>query len=233
MLASRSIRVALVVLALTALAAGCRGQEKGKASVPPPARHEKERPREAAAERPHPKAEAKARDKTVDKVVKRVATAQGPLQIVRHGEPPEYSVVLGDRTLVKPSERTIEVASVRSAKAHTKLVLLRFPSKEKDCPALFRVVEVSKGKDPRTSDEFGNCSPKARASTVAAGWRVSFPKTKAAPAKAWVYADGDLREAEAKKASRKAAPRTVRKDEPASLAARKDEQPASFAVRER
>ncbi len=220
-LAQRSIRCALLVLGLTALVAGCRDQEKGKAAAPPPARHHKEKPREAAAQKPRPTVEAKAheKDKDKDKVVKRVATAQGPLQIVRHGEPAEYSVVLGDRTLVKPKERVIEVASVRSAKGHTKLVLLRFPSKDKECPALFRVVEVSKGKDPRTSDEFGNCSPKARASTVAAGWRVSFPKTKAAPAKAWVYADGDVREVEAKKASNKAL-RTKRKDEPARFAVR-------------
>lgn len=204
----RSIRAALLVPALlvmgaAALAAGCRGEEKGKAPAPAAAPRPKEKPREAAAEKPRPKAEAKAKareeDKDREKVVKRVSTVQGPLRIMKRGDPPEYWVMLGDQRLVKPKERIIEVASVKSAKGPTKLVLLRFPSKDKDCPALFRVVEVTKGKDARTTDEFGNCSPKARARLVSAGWKVSFPKTRKEPAKTWVYSDGDLRELESKK----------------------------------
>ena len=201
MLVSRSIRSLLVVLGLAALAAGCRGEEKGKAPAPAAAPRPKEKPREAAAPKPRPRAEAKAREEGRDKerVVKKVATAQGPLRILRSGEPPEYWVMLGEERLVKPKERVIEVASVHTSKAQTKFVLLRFPSKDKDCPALFRVVEVPKGKDPRTSDEFGNCSARPRARAVAAGWRVTFPKTRKEPAKTWVYADGDVREVEPKK----------------------------------
>lgn len=204
MLVSRSIRSLLVVLGVAALAAGCRSEEKGKAPAPAAAApRPKEKPREAAAEKARPKAEAKAKareeDKDKEKEVKRVTTAQGPLRILRRGEPPEYWVMLGEERLVKPKERVIEVASIHTSKAKTKFVLLRFPSKDKDCPALFRVVEVPKGKDPRTSDEFGNCHPKPRARAAAAGWKVSFPKTKKEPAKTWVYSDGDVREAEAKK----------------------------------
>lgn len=196
MLISRSIRPALAVLAIVALS-GCRGEEKGKGPAPAaPAKKEGQ----AAAQKPRSTVEAKAREESKDKekVVKRVATAQGPLKILRRGDPPEYWVMLGDQRLVKPKERPIEVASVWSTK-HFKLVLLRFPSKDKDCPALFRVIEVSKKKDPKTSDEFGNCSPKARTRTGSAGWKVSFPKTKTAAAKTWVYSDGDVREVEAKK----------------------------------
>jgi len=201
MLASRSIRAVLVVLGVAALAVGCHGEEKGKGKAPAPAAHPKEKSREAPAQKPRPKAEAKARaeDKDKERVVKKVTTAQGPLRILRKGEPPEYWVMLGDERLVKPKERVIEVASVHTSKAKTKFVLLRFPSKDKDCPALFRVVEVPKGKDPRTSDEFGNCSARPRARAVAAGWRVTFPKTRKEPAKTWVYADGDVREVEPKK----------------------------------
>jgi hypothetical protein len=201
-LAANPIRAALVVLGVVALAAGCRGEEKGKAPAPAAAPRPKEKPREAAAQKARPKAEAKARaeDKDKERVVKKVATARGPLLILRRGEPPEYWVMLGEERLVKPKERVIEVASVHTSKAKTKFVLLRFPSKDKDCPALFRVVEVPKGKDPlRTSDEFGNCNPRPRAHAVAAGWKVTFPKTKKEPAKTWVYADGDVREVEAKK----------------------------------
>lgn len=202
MLAPHSIRSLLVVLGVAALVAGCRGEEKGKAPAPAAAQRPKEKAREATAQKPHPKAEARAREEGKDKerLVKKVTTARGPLRIMRSGEPPEYWVMLGDERLVKPKERVIEVASVHTSKARTKFVLLRFPSKDKDCPALFRVVEVpAKGKDVRTSDEFGNCSPRARAKAVSAGWRVSFPKTRKEAAKTWVYADGDVREVEPKK----------------------------------
>ncbi len=192
---SRSIRSAVLAVGAAALVAGCHGQEKekGKTSAPAAARP-KEKAREA--QKPHAEAKAKAREEARDKerVVKKVATARGPLLVLRQGEPPEYWVALGDERLVKPKERRIEVASVHTSKARTKFVLLRFPSKDRDCPALFRVVEVPKKGDPRTSDEFGNCSPRARARAVSAGWKVSFPKTRKEPAKTWVYTDGDVRE---------------------------------------
>jgi hypothetical protein len=181
-----------VALGLAVLAAGCKGEEKAKpAPPPPPPSRPVERPQAVAPEKPPRK------ERTGGKVVKSVATALGKLQIVRYGSgaSAEFAVLLGDRTLVDPEERPIDVAASQSAKGKAKLVLLRFPRKDKDCPARFRVADLTRGKDPKVSDEFGNCSGRPRASAASGGWKLAFPKAGSAKARTWTYANGELREA--------------------------------------
>jgi hypothetical protein len=161
-----------VALGLAVLAAGCKGEEKAKpAPPPPPPSRPVERPQAVAPEKPPRK------ERTGGKVVKSVATAHGKLQIVRYG-----------------SGASAESAS-QSAKGKAKLVLLRFPRKDKDCPARFRVADLTRGKDPKVSDEFGNCSGRPRASAASGGWKLAFPKAGSAKARTWTYANGELREA--------------------------------------
>jgi hypothetical protein len=190
MISSRTLPVAL---GLAILAAGCKGEEKAKPAPPPPPPPSipVERPQAVAPEKPARK------ERTGGKVVKSVATGQGKLQIVRYGRgaSAEFAVLLGDRTLVDPEERPIEVAASQTAKGKAKLVLLRFPRKDKDCPARFRVADVTRGKDPTVSEEFGNCSARPRASATSGGWKLAFPKAGSAKARTWTYANGELREA--------------------------------------
>ena len=205
-----------LALGLAMLAAGCKGQEKAKPAAParpaPPA---------AAPAAPAPRAEAPpaaaplARARTGGKVVKSVATAQGTLRIVRYGKgrSAEFAAVLGDRTLVEPEVRPIEVAARRPAKGKASLVLLRFPRGDKGCPARFRVADLTRGSDPRVSDEFGNCSAHPRASGSAGGWKLAFPKSKGAAPKNWIYANGELREV-AKKGSPKGSSKTASRQAP-------------------
>lgn len=182
-----------VALGLAILAAGCKGEEKAKPAPPPPPPPSRpvERPQAVAPEKPARK------ERIGGKVVKSVATAQGKLQVVRYGSgaSAEFAVLLGDRTLVDPEERPIEVAASQTAKGKAKLVLLRFPRKDKACPARFRVADLTRGKDPKVSDEFGNCSARPRASATSGGWKLAFPKAGSAKARTWTYADGELREA--------------------------------------
>ena len=192
---------AAVVLGLSMLVPACRGEEKGK-----PARAPAARPQAKPAEAPPPPPQApQPAEKAAGKVVKQVATGQGQLKVLRHGTgaAAEYSVVLGERELVEPRLGSIDVAAVRSKPA--RLVLLRLRGTVKACPALFRVVEAPKGKDLKVSDEFGNCSPRPRASSVASGWKISFPRYGKAAAKAWMYAGGEVQPIEPKKASTRAA----------------------------
>ncbi len=182
-----------VALGLAILAAGCKGEEKAKPPPPPPPPPSRpvERPPAVAPEKPARK------ERAGGKVVKSVATAQGKLHIVRYGSgaSAEFAVLLGDRTLVDPEERPIAVAASQAAKGKANLVLLKFPRKDKDCPARFRVADLTRGKDPRVSDEFGNCSARPRASASSAGWKLAFPKAGRAKAKTWLYSNGELREA--------------------------------------
>ncbi len=183
-----------VALGLAILAAGCKGEEKAKPAPPPPPpppSYPVERPQAVAPEKPARK------ERIGGKVVKSVATAHGKLQIVRYGSgaSAEFAVLLGDRTLVDPEERPINVAASQTAKGKAKLVLLRFPRKDKDCPARFRVADLTRGKDPKVSDEFGNCSGRPRASATSGGWKLAFPKAGSAKARTWTYANGELREA--------------------------------------
>jgi hypothetical protein len=167
--------------------AGCKGEEKEK-----PARAPSSRSQANATPR------APAAEKTGDKVLKKVATAQGTLTVLRRGTgaAAEYSVKLGDRELVEPRYGAIEVAAVHGKPA--RLVLLRLAGTTKACPALFRVVESPKGRKPQVSDEFGNCSSKPSTTAVGGGWKVSFPRFGNASAKSWTYADGEVRLASAK-----------------------------------
>lgn len=183
-----------VVLGLAIMAAGCKGEEKAKPPPPPP--RPVERPQAVAPEPPPPPPPPR-KERPAGKAVKSVRTAQGKLQILRHGSGAraEYSVVLGERVLVEPDERPIQVAASQSSKGKARLVLLRFPSKDKSCPARFRVADLTRGKDPRVSDEFGNCSARPKASTSKAGWKLAFPKAGSAKAATWTYANGELREA--------------------------------------
>lgn len=178
---------AAVVLVLSMVLA-CKGEEKGKTARAPASRSQA---------KPAPRAPAAA-EKEGDKVLKKVATTQGTLTILRRGTGPaaEYSVKLGDRELVERRYGAIEVAAVHGKPA--RLVLLRLAGTAKACPALFRVVESPKGKKPRVSDEFGNCSSKPSTTAVAGGWKVSFPRFGNASAKSWTYADGEVRLASAK-----------------------------------
>lgn len=206
------LHVLPLALGLAMLAAGCKGEEKAKPAAParpaPPA---------AAPAAPAPRAEAppaaapSARERTGGKVVKSVATAQGTLRIVRYGKgrSAEFAAVLGDRTLVEPEVRPIEVAAKRPAKGKASLVLLRFPRGDKGCPARFRVADLTRGSDPRVSDEFGNCSAHPRASGSAGGWKLAFPRSKGAAAKNWIYANGELREVAKKGSSKKGSSKTA------------------------
>jgi hypothetical protein len=168
----------------------CKGEEKKT-----PARTSASRPQ---AKRVEPARQEARADPSAPKVVKQVATAQGRLEILRHGagSTAQYSVRLGDRELVDERYGAIEVAAVHGKP--TRLVLLRLAGTTKACPALFRVVEARKDGKPRVSDEFGNCSPKPGTAAVSAGWRVSFPKYGKAAARSWTYADGEVRVASAK-----------------------------------
>lgn len=195
-----------VALGLAIMAAGCKGEEKAKpAPPPPPPPRPVERPQAVAPEPPPPPPPKKERP--AGKVVKSVSTAQGKLQIVRYGSGAraEYWVALGERTLVDPDERPIEVAASQSSKGKARLVLLRFPRKDKSCPARFRVADLTRGKDPKVSDEFGNCSARPKASASKAGWKLAFPKAGSAKAATWTYANGELREP-GQKASKPASP---------------------------
>lgn len=178
-------------LGLAILAAGCKGEEKAKPAPPPPPPRA-ERP-QAAPEKPAPPPK---KVRTGGKVVKSVATAQGKLEVVRYGKGSnaEFAVVLGDRTLVDPEERPVEVAGSQP-KNKANLVLLRFPSKDKACPARFRVADLTRGQDPKVSDEFGNCSAKPKVTVASGGWKLAFPKAGSNKAQTWTYAKGDLREA--------------------------------------
>lgn len=181
-----------VALGLSILAAGCKGEEKAKPPPPPPPRPV-ERPQAVAPEPPPPPPPRKER--APGKVVKSVTTAQGKLNIVKYGKggATEYGVTLGDRTLVEPDQRPVEVAAAQP-KAKANLVLLRFPRKDKQCPARFRVADLTRGRDPRVSEEFGNCSARPRVSSSKGGWKLAFPKAGSAKAKTWTYAGGELRE---------------------------------------
>lgn len=185
-----------VTFGLAILVAGCKGEEKAKPAPPPPPppSYPAERPQAAVPEKPPP---PPRKERTGGKVVKSVATAQGKLQIVRYGSgaSAEYAVLLGGRTLVDPEERPIAVAASQTAKGKAKLVLLKFPRKDKDCPARFRVADLTRGKDPRVSEEFGNCSARPRATATSGGWKLAFPKAGTAKARTWTWANGELREA--------------------------------------
>ncbi len=207
-----TLHVLPLALGLAMLAAGCKGQEKAK-PAPAPARPA---PPAAAPAAPAPRAEAPPpaapppRARTGGKVVKSVTTAQGKLHIVRYGKgrSAEFAAVLGDRSLVEPEARPIEVAAKRPAKGKATLVLLRFPRADKGCPARFRVADLARG-DPRVSDEFGNCSAHPRASGSAGGWKLAFPRSKGASPKTWIYANGELREMATKGSSKKGSSKTA------------------------
>jgi len=181
-----------VALGLAILAAGCKGEEKAKPAPPPPPPPSRpvERPQFAAPEKPPRK------ERAGGKVVKTVTTAQGKLHVVKYGSgsSTEFAVTLGDRTLIEPEERPIEVATSQPARGQASLVLLRFPRKDKDCPARFRVADLTRGRDPKVSDEFGNCSARPKASAASGGWKLAFPRAGSSKAKTWVYANGELRE---------------------------------------
>ncbi|HEU4385010.1 MAG TPA: hypothetical protein VFR85_16120 [Anaeromyxobacteraceae bacterium] len=187
-----------VVLGLAILAAGCKGEEKAKpAAPPPPPPRPVERPPVAAPEpAPPPPAPPPRKERTGGKVVKTVATAQGKLNVVRYGKGSnaEYALMLGTRTLVDPEMRPIQVAAT-NPRSKPSLVLLRFPSKDKHCPAHFRVADVTRGKDPKVSEEFGNCSAKPKVSAASGGWKLAFPKAGSAKPRTWTYSKGELREA--------------------------------------
>ncbi len=196
-----SSHVLPLALGLAILAAGCKGEEKTKPAprAAPPPSPAAESPRAVAPEKP-----AK-RDRTGGKVVKSVVTPQGKLQIVRYGsgDSAEFAVLLGDRTLVEPEARPIQVAATKSAKGKANLVLLRFPSKDKACPAHFRVADLGRGGEPRVSDEFGNCGARPRASASGGGWKLAFARSGKSAARTWIYSKGELRES-GKKAGSKA-----------------------------
>ncbi len=188
----------LVLSAALGLAlAGCKGEEKKPAPPPPPPSRPVEKPKAAVEPAPAPP----RKERTGGKVVKSVTTAQGKLNVVRYGKgsSAEYALLLGSRTLVEPEQRPIEVAASKP-KGKASLVLLRFPRKAKDCPARFRVADLAKGKDPKVSDEFGNCSAKPKVSAASNGWKVAFPKAGSFKAKTWTYSNGELREAGGKSA---------------------------------
>jgi hypothetical protein len=175
-----------------AVVAGCKGEKKPSPPPPPPSRPV-ERPKAVA---PEPAPAPPRKERTGGKVVKSVTTTQGKLTVVRYGKggSAEYALMLGSRTLVEPEQRPIEVAGSRP-KGKANLVLLRFPRKAKDCPARFRVADLAKGKDPRVSDEFGNCSARPKVSAASGGWKLAFPKAGSFKAKTWTYSNGELREA--------------------------------------
>lgn len=177
---------AAAVLGLSMVFVACNGEEKK------PVRTSASRTQARKAE------PARPAQPSGPKVVKQVATAQGRLEVLRHGAgaTAKYSVRLGDRELVEERYGAIEVAAVHGKP--TRLVLLRLQGTTKACPALFRVVEAPKGKKVEVSDEFGNCSPKPATASVSAGWRVSFPRYGKADPRSWTYADGEVRVASAK-----------------------------------
>jgi hypothetical protein len=185
-----------VALGLAIMAAGCKGEEKAKPAPPPPPPRPVERPQVIAPEPPPPPAPPPKKERTGGKVVKSVTTAQGKLTVVRYGKGSnaEYGVMLGKSTLLEPDFRPVEVTAAHPKKKAS-LVLLRFPSKDKACPAHFRVADVTHGKDAKVSDEFGNCSAKPKVSAASGGWKLAFPKAGGAKAKTWTYANGELREA--------------------------------------
>lgn len=184
-----------VALGLAIVAAGCKGEEKKPAPPPPPPRPV-ERPQAVAPEPPPPPPPPK-KERTGGKVVKSVTTAQGKLTVVKYGKGAntEHGVMIGKTTLVEPEFRPVEVtASTPKGKAN--LVLLRFPSKDRSCPARFRVADLTRGRDPKVSDEFGNCSARPKVSAAkGGGWKLAFPKAGSAKARTWTYASGELREA--------------------------------------
>lgn len=195
-----------LALGLAILAAGCKGGEKAKPAPSRPAAPPAAAPPAPAPPPPAapPAAAPPARARTGGKVVKTVTTAQGKLHIVRYGKgrSAEFAAVLGDRSLVEPEARPIGVAAKRPARGQASLVLLRFSRPDKGCPARFRVADLTRGSDPRVSDEFGNCSAHPRASGSSGGWKIAFPRSKGAAAKSWIYANGELREGGRKGASR-------------------------------
>jgi hypothetical protein len=211
-----SLYVLPLALALAMLAAGCKGEEKPKPATPaaraPPPGPTAERPQAVAPEKPAKK------ERTGGKVVKSVVTPQGKLQIVRYGSgaSAEFAALLGDRTLVEPEARPIQVAATKSAKGRANLVLLRFPSKDKSCPAHFRVADLSRGNEPRVSDEFGNCSARPRASASGGGWKLAFARSGKSAARTWIYSNGELREAGKKAGSKASAKASASKVPPST-----------------
>ncbi|WP_298375273.1 hypothetical protein [Azospirillum sp.] len=69
------------------------------------------------------------------------------------------------------------------------MLLLKAESGAKDCPARFRVLELSAPK-PRVSLPFGSCSDTAEVSTDGGVLTVSMPVPAATETAAWTYRDG-------------------------------------------
>jgi hypothetical protein len=71
------------------------------------------------------------------------------------------------------------------------MLLLKAESGAKDCPARFRVLELSAPK-PRVSLPFGSCSDAAEVSTEGGVLTVSMPVPAATETAAWTYRDGRI-----------------------------------------
>lgn len=71
------------------------------------------------------------------------------------------------------------------------MLLLKAESGAKDCPARFRIVELSTPK-PHVSLPFGSCSDAAEVSTEGGVLTVAMPVPSATETAAWTYRDGRI-----------------------------------------
>ncbi len=71
------------------------------------------------------------------------------------------------------------------------LLLLKADSEAKDCPARFRVLELSAPK-PRVSPPFGSCSDVAEVATDGGVMTVTMPVPASKDTAAWTYRDGRI-----------------------------------------
>lgn len=102
-----------------------------------------------------------------------------------------HAIVVDGRVLVTDTEDDrVTIQGVYQGGGRT-YVLFAEQSGGTACPSLYQAIDLS-GSVPVASPQIGNCSDLPRVSVTAGALRLSVPRFRAAPAKAYSFRDGRL-----------------------------------------
>ncbi len=101
-------------------------------------------------------------------------------------------ITLDGKVLDEPGYEVISIAASYPEKGPARVVLLELTTGGSGCPAFYQVVEIKEDGSVLRSEEFGNCSPKARPSFTRGVLRIDLPRIAGATAESWRYQDGML-----------------------------------------